>query len=719
MTVFLQVEECPQAMSAQGRVLLDSELMESAGIKVGDAVEVETNSGRSVLARAGQPLEDDRGKKVIRMDQYLRHSTKSLLGDWVSVNPVSVKTVDSMVLAPFVNVSDVKGIEAYLIKNFASKGVPVSDGAVLYATLPGQTQGVAFKVVKVEPGSGLVTPETQVELDYVFSSWGQVSDKVTFEDVGGLKKEIALIRELIELPLLFPDIFRQLGINPPRGIVLYGPPGSGKSHLARAIANEINAKFLYINGPDVVSAVYGETEANLRKIFEEASHHLPSIIFIDELDAIVPKRGESGSQSDTRMVAQLLELMDGLKRVEGVMVVGTTNRVESLDKAVRRPGRFDREIFIGPPDIQGRTEILQIHTRSMPLAEGAWEAMKEVAKVTHGFVGADMMELCREAGLNCLRRIMGDRRMTPARFKFSLDELVVTGDDFKKAASLIRPSALRETITSIPDVGWEDIGGMEVVKERLRDLVERPMLQPEPFYAMGIRPPSGILLYGPPGTGKTLLAKAIARESGANFLYIRGPEIFSKWLGESEESIRHVFQVARQVAPAVVFFDQIDAVAANRKGDGDSKASERVVNQILTEMDSIETFGRIVVVAATNRIDLLDPAILRPGRFGIHIHVPLPELADRKAVLELKLKATPFKNEASKKKVIAEIAQKTDGFSGAELEALCNDARLNALKEVDFKGSGYLQEVHFLRSLDEMEKAREIYLGSERQPIPG
>jgi transitional endoplasmic reticulum ATPase len=652
------------------------------------------------------------------MDQYLRHSTKSLLGDWVSVNPISVKTVDSMVLAPFVNVSDVKGIEAYLIKNFASKGVMVSDGTVLYATLPGQTQGVAFKAVKVEPAAGLVTPDTQIELDYVFSSWGQVSDKVTFEDVGGLKKEIALIRELIELPLLFPDIFRQLGINPPRGIVLYGPPGSWKSHLARAIANEINAKFLYINGPDVVSAVYGETEANLRKIFEEASHHLPSIVFIDELDAIAPKRGESGSQSDTRMVAQLLELMDGLKRVEGVMVVGTTNRVESLDKAVRRPGRFDREIFIGPPDIQGRMEILQIHTRSMPMAEGAWEAMKEVTKVTHGFVGADMMELCREAGLNCLRRIMGDRRMTPARFKFSLDELLVTGEDFKKAAGLIRPSALRETITSVPDVGWEDIGGMEVVKERLRDLVERPLLQPEPFYAMGVKPPSGILLYGPPGTGKTLLAKAIARESGANFLYIRGPEIFSKWLGESEESIRHAFQVARQVAPAVIFFDQIDAVAS-KKGEGESKAQERVVNQILTEMDSIDSFGRIVVVAATNRIDLLDPAILRPGRFGIHIHVPLPELADRKAVLELRLKTTPFKNEQSKKKIITEIAQKTEGFSGAELEALCNDARLNALKEVDFKGSTYLQEVHFLRSLDEMEKSRDIYQSSDREAIPG
>jgi transitional endoplasmic reticulum ATPase len=367
---------------------------------------------------------------------------------------------------------------------------------VLYATLPGQTRGTAFKVTEIEPGAGLITPDTTLELNYVFSSWGQVSDKVTFEDVGGLKKEIGLIRELVELPLLFPDIFRQLGINPPRGIVLFGPPGSGKSHLARAIANEINAKFLYINGPDVVSSVYGETEANLRKIFEEASHHLPSIVFIDELDAIAPRRGESGSQSDTRMVAQLLELLDGLKRVEGVMVVGTTNRVESLDKAIRRPGRFDREIFIGPPDSQGRMEILQIHTRGMPLAEGSFEAMKEVGRVTHGFVGADLMELCREAGLNCLRRIMGDRRMSPARFKVSLDELLVNGEDFLKAAGLIRPSALRETITSIPDIGWDDIGGMEPVKEKWKSLCSSPRCfvpwesgLRAAFYFMGLQEP--------------------------------------------------------------------------------------------------------------------------------------------------------------------------------------------------------------------------------------
>jgi len=715
MAVFLQVEECPAAYSAQGRVLVDPEVMKKNGIKVDDAVEVETNSGRSVLARVGKPVEEDEGKKIIRMDQYLRHSTKSLLGDWVSLVPIQMKTVEKVVLAPFVNISDSKGVEDYLIKNFASKGVLVSDGQVLYATLPGQSQGTAFKVTEIEPEAGLITAETKLDLDYIFSSWGQISDQVTFEDVGGLKKEIGLIRELVELPLLFPDVFRHLAINPPRGIILYGPPGAGKSHTARAIANEINAKFMYINGPDVVSSVYGETEANLRKVFEEASHHLPSIIFIDEVDAIAPKRGESGSQSDTRMVGQLLELMDGLNRVEGVMVLGTTNRVESLDKAIRRPGRFDREIFIGPPDIQGRLEILQIHTRGMPLAEGIFETLKEVARVTHGFVGADLMELCRESGLNCLRRIMGDRRLSPARFKVSLDELVVTGEDFMKAAGLIRPSAMRETITSIPDVGWDDIGGMEVVKEKLRDLVEKPLVDPDAFRAMGIRPPSGILLYGPPGTGKTLLAKAIARESGANFLYIRGPEVFSKWLGESEESVRHAFQVARQVAPAVILFDQIDAIAPSRRADSDTKASERVVNQILMEMDSIDNYSRIVVVAATNRLDLLDPAILRPGRFGVHIHVPLPELTDRKAILECKLKGSPFKDNASLKKIVNEVAAKTEGFSGAELEAICNEARLNSLKENNYTGTNKLEVIHFLRALDEMEKAREIYQAEKKE----
>ena len=719
MAVFLQVEECPAIHSAQGRVLIDPEIMRNNGIKTDDAVEVETNSGRSVLARVAKPQEEDEGKKIIRMDQYLRHSTKSLLGDWVSVVPIKIKTVSKVTLAPFVNISDIKGVDAYLIKNFASKGALVSDGQVLYATLPGQTQGTAFKVTAIEPESGLITADTKLDLDYIFSSWGQVSDQVTFEDVGGLQKEIGLIRELVELPLLFPDVFRHLAINPPRGIILYGPPGSGKSHTARAIANEINAKFLYINGPDVVSSVYGETEANLRKVFEEASHHLPSIIFIDELDAIAPMRGESGSHSDTRMVGQLLELMDGMNRVEGVMVIGTTNRVESLDKAIRRPGRFDREIFIGPPDAKGRLEILQIHTRGMPLAEGIFETLKEVARVTHGFVGADLMELCRESGLNCLRRIMGDRRLSPARFKVSLDELVVTGEDFMKAAGLIRPSALRETITSIPDVGWGDIGGMENVKEKLRDLVEKPLANPEPFRAMGIKPPSGILLYGPPGTGKTLLAKAIARESGANFLYIRGPEVFSKWLGESEESVRHAFQVARQVAPAVIFFDQIDAIAPSRRADSDTKASERVVNQILMEMDSIESFSRIIVVAATNRLDLLDPAILRPGRFGIHIHVPLPEFADRKAIMEFKLKGTPFKDDATRRKVVAEVAQKTEGFSGAELDSLCNEAQLNALKDANYTEVTVLEVIHFLRALDDMERAREFYQGEKKEASAG
>ncbi len=719
MAVFLQVEECPAVYSAQGRVLIDPEVMEKDGIKVDDAIEVETNSGRSVLARVAKPQEGDKGRKLIRMDQYLRHSTKSLLGDWVSVVPIQMKTVSKVTLAPFVNISDVKGVDAYLIKNFASKGLLVSDGQVLYATLPGQTQGTAFKVTEIEPEAGLMTAETKLDLDYVFSSWGVVSDQVTFEDVGGLQKEIGLIRELVELPLLFPDVFRHLGINPPRGIILYGPPGSGKSHTARAIANEINAKFLYINGPDIVSSVYGETEANLRKIFEEASHHLPSIIFIDEVDAIAPIRGESGSHSDTRMVGQLLELMDGLNKVEGVMVLGTTNRVETLDKAIRRPGRFDREIFMGPPDTEGRLEILQIHSRGMPLAEGIFETLREVARITHGFVGADLMELCREAGLNCLRRIMGDRRLSPARFKVSLDDLVVTGDDFMKATGLIRPSAMRETITSIPDVGWDDIGGMESVKEKLRDLVEKPLTNPEPFRAMGIRPPSGILLYGPPGTGKTLLAKAIARESGANFLYIRGPEVFSKWLGESEESVRHAFQVARQVAPAVIFFDQIDAIAPNRRGDSDTKAAERVVNQILMEMDSIESFGRIIVVAATNRLDLLDPAILRPGRFGIHIYVPLPDLADRKAIMESKLKKTPFKDDATRKKVVAEVAQKTDGFSGAELDSLCNDAQLNALKDSGYKGAEVLEASHFLKALVDLEIAREFYQGQNKEASAG
>jgi transitional endoplasmic reticulum ATPase len=709
MAVYLRIEVCFPEHSAKGLVFLDPAAMEAEGLEPGQTVEVLSQFGKGVLARLGQPYAEDRGQGIIRMDQYLRQSIKAFLGDTVEVEKAVAQPIQRLVLAPLIDVSDISDLEAYLTQAFASSGLAASKGSILYSNLPGATAGAAFKVIEAEPGAGLVTTDTHLELKYIFSVWPSTQLEVTFEDVGGLAKEIRMVRELIELPLRFPDAFRQLGINPPRGIIFHGPPGSGKTHLAKAIANEINAKFLYINGPEVISSVYGETEANLRKTFEEASRHLPSIIFVDELDVLAPKRGESGSQTDTRMVTQFLELMDGLKRVEGVMVIGTTNRIESLDKSIRRPGRFDREIFIGPPDKAGRLEILRIHTRGMPLSQAAAASLDDVAKRTNGFVGADLMELCREAGLNALRRQIGDQWTSLARLQVSLEDLEVNEEDFQQALTKVRPSAMREAIASIPEVTWDDIGGMEEVKNRLRELVEKPLQYPTAFAAMGIKPPSGIMLYGPPGTGKTLLAQAIANQCQANFLAVKGPEIFSKWLGESEEGIRHLFRTARQVAPAIIFFDQIDAIAPQRVAGGDTRASERVVNQLLTEMDGIEPLSGITVVAATNRLDLLDPAILRPGRFGAHIYVPPPSQADREGIFRVHLRGAVIESDTTLEELLAQLAAKTEGFSGAEIAAICHEAKLCALRQANFEAGMPLRLEHFLEALEKVSLSRLLY----------
>ena len=709
MAVYLRIEACYPEHSAKGLTFLDPAVMEEEGFQEGEVVEVLSHFGKGVLARLGKPLDGDRGQGIVRLDQYLRQSIKAFLGDTVEIEKASAQPLQRLVLAPLVDVSDVAGIDAYLLQAFASIGLTASKGAILYANLPGVSAGAAFKVVEVDPGPGLITTGTHLELKYIFSVWSTSQMEVTFEDVGGLNKEIRMVRELIELPLRFPDAFRQLGINPPRGIIFHGPPGSGKTHLAKAIANEINAKFLYINGPEIISSVYGETEANLRKTFEEAAKHLPSIVFVDELDVLAPKRGESGSQTDTRMVTQLLEVMDGLKRVEGVMVIGTTNRIESLDRSIRRPGRFDREIFIGPPDRAGRLDILRIHTRGMPLSSEAVDYLDEVAKQTNGFVGADLMELCREAGLTALRRQIGEQWTSLARLQITIADLAVEREDFQQALGRVRPSAMREAVAQIPEVSWEDIGGLEEVKDRLRELIEKPLQHPVSFASMGIKPPAGILLYGPPGTGKTLLAQAIASHCQANFLSVKGPEIFSKWLGESEEGIRHLFRTARQVAPAIIFFDQIDAIVPTRSAGADTRASERVVNQLQTEMDGIEPLSGITVVAATNRIDLIDPAILRPGRFGVHIYVPEPGKEDRKAIFRVHLKGVAVDEGTNYEDLLDFLASNTDGFGGAEIAAICHEAKLCALRQAGFEAGVPLRMEHFREALDKVSISRLVY----------
>src|SRR5205823_3158258 len=495
---------------------------------------------------------------------------------------------------------------------------------------------------------------------------------------GGLGEQIRGIREFVELPLIFPQLYRQLGIAPPRGVVFYGAPGTGKTLLARSVANEINARFFYINGPEVVGTFSGQTEENLRKVIGDAAINPPSIIFVDELDAIAPVRGTTSTLSDTRAVTQLLSLMDGLQRAEGVMVIGTTNRIDAVDRALRRAGRFDREVFFPTPSAGGRLEILRVHSREMPLTEDALEALPGVAQAAYGFVGADLMELCREAGLNALRRASQDFLESPSITSYpASDDLVVTKDDLQMALGRVSPASLRESVISYPTVTWEDIGGLATVKKRLRDLIERPLRHPELFRRLGLPNNPGILLYGPPGTGKTMLAQAVARECGVNFIAIQGPELLSQWLGESEESVRSLFNVARRAAPCVVFFDQLDAIAPRRtemEFEG-TRAPQRVVSQLLAELDGMEERSQVMVVGAANNIAVVDPSILRPGRFGVHIQVALPDEDGRAEILQIQLRSAALAPGVALDDLVRHLAPLTAGYSGADLAFLCQGAK--------------------------------------------
>jgi len=512
------------------------------------------------------------------------------------------------------------------------------------------------------------------------------------------------VRELIELPLVFPQVYHQLGVAPPHGVIFYGAPGTGKTLLARSVANEINASFSYINGPEIVGTYSGQTEENLRKLFGEASFEPPAIIFIDELDALAPVRGAIGTLSDLRAVTQLLSLMDGLKRAEGVVVIGTTNRLDAVDPALRRAGRFDREVYFPTPNAEARAQILQVHTREMPLHQDALGELPEIARRAHGFVGADLMELSREAALSALRRASSAFLERPSLASYpAANELVVTFADFETALQRVRPSSLRESLISVPGVSWDDVGGLRPVKKRLRDLIEQPLRHPDVFARFGLATNLGVLLYGPPGTGKTLLARAVASEAGVNFIAIQGPELLSQWLGESEESVRRVFRTAQQAAPCIVFFDQLDAVAPRRleaTNEG-NRAPYRVLNQLLAELDGMAQRSQVIVLGATNTIDLVDPAALRPGRFGVHLAVGLPDATDRAEILRIHLRGSAVDSNVDDSRLV----ELTQGFSGADLAFLCQNAKLHALDRAGFVGDVTLQPEDFESALREIRPA--------------
>jgi transitional endoplasmic reticulum ATPase len=642
------------AASSASLVSIDPAVMAGHGFRPGDLVRVGTFQ-REILARVDEPAEEDRGTGHIRLDRFQRQALQARLHTQVEVEPQSGHAVTQVRLVPAVDLSSASShhIEEHLKEELVERRSPVAAGALLFLHFHHSVAGTLFRVAEVRPAAGVVDEHTDVVLDAAPEGFKEsVALDVTFEELGGLDREIAMVKDVVQLPLQFPSIYRQIGIPPARGVILYGPPGTGKTLLARATANEVDAQFHYINGPEIVGTTYGESEANLRRIFGEAVHHAPSVVFIDELDAIAPKRGESGSHADTRLVTQLLSLMDGLNKVDGVVVLATTNRIESVDVALRRPGRFDYEIYIGPPGSEGREQILKIHTREMPLDRTARAWLPQLAAETPGFVGADLMALCREAGMQALRR---HRPPTGSPAQWEPEKLRVRKDDLAAARRRSRPSAARATLVAVPDKGFDRIGGLWNAKAELSALIIDPLRQ-------GAAIGNGVLLHGPAGTGKTLLAQAVAREAGVNLVMVSGPELFSKWLGESEEAVRHVFKLARELAPSVVFFDQLDAIAPVRGRGTGSWTTERVVHQLLAEMDDLAQGAPVAVLGATNRIDLIDEALLQPGRFGTLLAVELPDTDERAAILATWL-------HGASADTLAPLAAQSEGWSSAQLRA--------------------------------------------------
>jgi transitional endoplasmic reticulum ATPase len=646
--------------------------MQRLNISAGDVIEIVAK--RTTSAIAWPAYSEDQNRDIIRIDGFTRKNAGVAINEYVVVRPAKVKTGLSITLAPVDMRLNVDEDFTNFVKNRLMERTLVEGDTTLVMMLG---HAIPFTVSKTRPhGIVKVTVETRLTILNEPAPEAKGLPRTTYEDIGGLHEEIQRVREMVELPLRHPELFQRLGIEPPKGVLLHGPPGCGKTLLARAVANESEANFYSINGPEIMSKFYGESEARLREIFQQAQQNAPSIIFIDELDAIAPKREEVTGEVERRVVAQLLALMDGLSGRGNVIVIGATNRPGALDPALRRPGRFDREIEIGVPDKQGRYEVIQIHTRGMPLAEDV--DLKKLSEMTHGYTGADLSALGRETAMKALRRYLPQINLEEERIPPAvLEKMEVKMDDFINAYKEVTPTAMREVYIEVATVHWSDIGGLESVKQHLREAVEWPMKQPEIFKRLGIKPPKGILLYGPPGCGKTLLARAVSTESEANFISIKGPEVFSKWVGESEKAIREVFRKARMAAPAVIFFDEMDSLTPHRgAGFGDSGVTERVISQLLTEMDGILTLQDIVVIAATNRPNLIDPAVLRPGRFDRLIYVPEPDEKSRLQILKLYTTGMPLSKEVD----LNQIATLTKYYSGADLENLCREAAMHALR---------------------------------------
>jgi transitional endoplasmic reticulum ATPase len=698
--VTLKVAETNPKLVGRGMALMDPKAMEDLGLSTGDVIELSGKKKTYALLWTG--LSDDYGKKLIRIDGYTRNNIGMGIDDSVAIRKVNVKKAEQVILAPTEELNIV-GLEEHLPGLL--EGRVIAKGDTIPLNIMGRRIGFAVTSTSPADAASLIDHNTEFIIGSVPKAGAKGVPRISYEDIGGLRNEVQKVREMIELPLRHPEIFERIGIEAPKGVLLHGPPGTGKTLLAKAVASETNANFYSIGGPEIMSKFYGESEERLREVFKEAQENAPSIIFIDEIDSIAPKREEVSGDVEKRVVSQLLTLMDGISSRGKLVVIGATNRPNALDPALRRPGRFDREIEIGIPDEQGRLDILMIHTRGMPVTEDV--DLASMARVTHGFVGADLEALSKEAAMRSLRRILPEinleRPNIPAEI---LNKIKVTKQDFDEALRDVQPSAMREVLVQKPDVKWEDIGGLQTVKEELAEAIEWPLKHADLFAKADVKPPKGILLHGPPGTGKTMIAKAVAATSEANFISIKGPELISKWVGESEKGVREVFRKARQAAPCVVFFDELDAIAPRRGPglEGGAHVTERVVSQMLTEMDGLEDLKGVMVIGATNRQDIIDEALLRPGRFDRMLKVPVPDKQGRKQIFQIHTKKKPLDKSVD----LDRLVEMTEGMTGADIASLVNAAAMTAIKEHVNQKAGELQVSmrHFEAALDKISKPK-------------
>ena len=706
--IILKINEIPQQHVGKGRAIIDPKIIEDQNWNVGQILELTHNKKTYVKLWPASPQEY--GTNIIKIDGVTRQNIGAGIDDKISIKSVEAVNAEQITLSPTEKITT-DGLQEYMIYNYLNHVFTNGDSISLNTQVGNKIQ---FIITNTKPSKPVIVTENTI---FKLGSLTKVIDssvpRITYDELGGLKNEVQKIREMVELPMRHPEIFDKIGVEAPKGVLLYGPPGTGKTLLAKAVAGETNAHFISLSGPEIMGKHYGESEERIREIFTQAEENSPSIIFIDEIDSIAPKRDEVSGELEKRIVSQLLTLMDGMKSRGKVVVIAATNRPDSIDPALRRPGRFDREVEIGIPDDEGRFDILSIHTRGMPINEKV--NLKQISKTTHGFVGADLEVLSKEAAMRSLRRILPEIDLDEDKISSEiLQKIEITSNDFREALKEVKPSALREVQVQVPDVSWDDVGGLDELKDELREAVEWPIKHKEAYDYVNVETPKGVLLHGPPGTGKTLIAKALAKMTESNFISIKGPELLSKWVGESEKGVREIFRKARQVAPCIIFLDEVDSLVPRRgSGNSDSHVTENIVSQILTEIDGLEELHNVLIIGATNRLDIVDEALLRPGRFDRIIEVGNPDSKGRKHIFEIHTKKKPLESNVDIKKLV-EI---TDGFSGAEIASITNRAALVALKRYVSGKSQNIKEIKITQQ-DLIDAADKIRPQKKEAPIP-